>query len=427
MKQKCSFFLSIAGALVWLFLSIWLAVPWIAHLDEKLPLVYVLLVVFGIALLPGYLMCAMFLSNLMNRKRMPLTGAGTEQAVTVVICARNEERIIYRTIRAIAEQKYPGPIEILCVDNGSTDRTRAEILRAAEQLQSQTRRIRLLECAQPGKAYALNTALEEVKTRFFLTVDADTLLEKTAVAAIVERITVSGAACVAGNLLAAQPATWVQKMQIYDYLISIAAVKRYQGSYQSTLVAQGAFSAYDTHAVKRAGGWVQSAGEDIVLTYQLLAQGRASVYEPQAVGYTFTPGTLGALCRQRTRWAKGMIEGLRAVRPWGQPAASSGYFEALNLSIFFLDWAYVFGFLVGVVLALLGMPWFVGWLTLLTLPALLISSASVYRFQSKIPAVRIQNSFCGFICFVLFFQAIQSVCSLTGYLAALTKHALAWK
>lgn len=122
MKQKCSFFLSIAGALVWLFLSIWLAVPWIAHLDEKLPLVYVLLVVFGIALLPGYLMCAMFLSNLMNRKLMPLTGAGTEQAVTVVICARNEERIIYRTIRAIAEQEYPGPIEILCVDNGSTDR-----------------------------------------------------------------------------------------------------------------------------------------------------------------------------------------------------------------------------------------------------------------------------------------------------------------
>ena len=68
-------------------------------------------------------------------------------------------------------------------------------------------------------------------------------------------------------------------MQIYDYLISIAAIKRFQGSYGSTLVAQGAFSAYDTQAVREAGGWEQCAGEDIVLTYRLLAQGRLSLYE----------------------------------------------------------------------------------------------------------------------------------------------------
>ena len=58
----------------------------------------------------------------------------------------------------------------------------------------------------------------------------------------------------AGNLLAAEPKTWVGKMQIYDYLLSIAAVKRYQGSYGATLVAQGAFSAYETSAVRRIGG-----------------------------------------------------------------------------------------------------------------------------------------------------------------------------
>lgn len=38
-------------------------------------------------------------------------------------------------------------------------------------------------------------------------------------------------------------------MQNYDYLLSIAAVKRFQGSYRSTLVAQGAFSAYNTAAL----------------------------------------------------------------------------------------------------------------------------------------------------------------------------------
>lgn len=104
-----------------------------------------------------------------------------------------------------------------------------------------------------------------------MTVDADTLLEKNALATILARRESSGAACVAGNLLVADTNRWVQRMQIYDYLISIAAVKRYQGSYGATLVAQGAFSAYETCAVKQIGGWTQGAGEDIVLTYRLLA------------------------------------------------------------------------------------------------------------------------------------------------------------
>lgn len=106
-----------------------------------------------------------------------------------------------------------------------------------------------------------------------MTVDADTLLEKNALATILARRESSGAACVAGNLLVADTNRWVQRMQIYDYLISIAAVKRYQGSYGATLVAQGAFSAYETCAVKQIGGWTQGAGEDIVLTYRLLALG----------------------------------------------------------------------------------------------------------------------------------------------------------
>lgn len=124
-----------------------------------------------------------------------------------------------------------------------------------------------------------------------MTVDADTLLEKNALATILARRESSGAACVAGNLLVAGTNRWVQRMQIYDYLISIAAVKRYQGSYGATLVAQGAFSAYETCAVKQIGGWTQGAGEDIVLTYRLLALGRASLYEPRAVGFTTVPRT----------------------------------------------------------------------------------------------------------------------------------------
>lgn len=39
--------------------------------------------------------------------------------VSVLICARNEEKTIYRTIEAVVAQRYAAPIEILCVDNTS--------------------------------------------------------------------------------------------------------------------------------------------------------------------------------------------------------------------------------------------------------------------------------------------------------------------
>ena len=417
MKRR-TFVISTAGALTWLLLSSVIAGYWVREAAQRLPWCYTVWVVMGIALLPGYLTSAMFLSNMMHAR--PSTAPQDKAApVSVLICARNEEKTIYRTIEAVVAQRYAAPVEILCVDNGSVDHTRQEIERAEQSLARPDRMIRLISCPAAGKANALNEGLAHIRTDAFVTVDADTLLEENALAAILARRESSGAACVAGNLLAAGTDSWVGRMQIYDYLISIAAVKRYQGSYGVTLVAQGAFSAYETHAVRQIGGWTQGAGEDIVLTYRLLALGRLSLYEPRAIGFTVVPRTLRGLWRQRARWARGMFEGLHAVKPWQQPTLYGGYFEALNLSVLYLDLAYVFGFLVGIVLALLGMPWLAGGATLLTLPALAVVMASVYAFQRRVAGVHVKNSVAGLLCFAVLFQPVQSLCSLDGYARAL--------
>lgn len=425
MKRR-TFVISTAGALTWLLLSSVIAGYWVREAAQRLPWCYTVWVVMGIALLSGYLTSAMFLSNMMHAR--PSTAPQDKAApVSVLICARNEEKTIYRTIEAVVAQRYAAPIEILCVDNGSDDHTRQEIERAEQSLARPDRMIRLISCPAAGKANALNEGLAHIRTDAFVTVDADTLLEENALAAILARRESSGAACVAGNLLAAGTDSWVGRMQIYDYLISIAAVKRYQGSYGVTLVAQGAFSAYETHAVRQIGGWTQGAGEDIVLTYRLLALGRLSLYEPRAIGFTVVPRTLRGLWRQRARWARGMFEGLHAVKPWQQPTLYGGYFEALNLSVLYLDLAYVFGFLVGIVLALLGMPWLAGGATLLTLPALAVVMASVYAFQRRVAGVHVKNSVAGLLCFAVLFQPVQSLCSLDGYARALLGCRVRWK
>lgn len=346
--------------------------------------------------------------------------------VCVIICARNERDCIYETIQSVVRQQYPNEVRILCVDNGSSDGTAQEIERAKRDLENGERRIILISCVKPGKANALNKALYFADTRYIITVDADTVLAEGAMCALLGKISESGAGCVAGNILVFEPKTRVQKMQIYDYLVSIAAVKRYQGSYGSTLVAQGAFSAYETGVVKSLGGWTQGAGEDIVLTYQILGSGRESLYEPYALAYTRVPSSLRSLCKQRIRWARGMFEGLRTVRPWEQSSLCGGFFESINLSIIYLDLSYVFGFLVGLVLAVLGHYWFVGLQTIFLFPLMLIQIASVISFQKKL-GFTIEQSAAGFIYFVLFFQLIQSCCSLIGYIQALIYRKLNWK
>lgn len=420
------FLLSCGAALLWLLLSTLLALPWLRYAAARLSGWYALPVIMGIALLPGYLMCAMFLSNLMHARPAPVAGP-CEEAVTVLVCARNEVQSIYVTLAHLAAQRYDGALEILCVDNGSTDGTDEEIRRAMAELSAPRRSIRLLPCPHKGKANALNAGLAQVRTRYLVTVDADTLLEEHAVDKIVRRIRHSGAACVAGNLLVNHPVNALQRMQVYDYFISIAAIKRFQGSYGATLVAQGAFSAYDADAVRQAGGWEQCAGEDIVLTYRLLAQGRPSLYEPGAIGYTQAPGTLRGLCRQRTRWARGMFDGLRAVAPWRQSTFFGGYFESLNLSIVFLDVTFIFGFWAGVVLLLLGKDWLVGWMTLCTLPGLAINGWSVCAFQRRQAGASIRHSVSGLLCFLLAFQTLQSLCALAGYAQAALRKPLRWK
>lgn len=129
----------------------------------------------------GYLTSAIFLSNVIHA-RPSATIQKEPVPVSVLICARNEEKTIYRTIEAVVAQRYAAPIEILCVDNTSDDHTRQEMERAEKSLTRSDRAIRLISCPVPGKANALNEGLSHIHTDTFVTVDADTVLEENALA-----------------------------------------------------------------------------------------------------------------------------------------------------------------------------------------------------------------------------------------------------
>jgi len=131
-----------------------------------------------------------------------------------------------------------------------------------------------------------------VRTDLVITLDADTLLHPRAIRHLVARLLSApdDVAAVAGSVLVrnSRDTVWT-RMQEWDYFLGIASVKRMQGLYQGTLVAQGAFSLYRAEAVKAAGGWPDAIGEDIVLTWNMMRQGARVCYEPSAVAFTDAP------------------------------------------------------------------------------------------------------------------------------------------
>lgn len=422
--MKTKFSLSVAFGSIWLLVSLFFAVNWAREISNALPVVYVWWVIAGVALLPGFLMSSMFFSNMLHWKTAEYPK--TYEDTTVIICAHNEEDSVARSIKSVLLQRYSGSISVLVVDNASSDLTRQEIFRMMPHAGT-NRSVRYLFCAEPGKARALNTGLAHVHTTHFITLDADTCLERDAVQRIMDHIVHSGSGCVAGNLFVSNAhASMSAKMQNYDYLLSIAAVKRFQGSYKSTLVAQGAFSAYKTAVVKRLGGWRNVLGEDIVLTYQILREGLASTYEPLAAGYTTVPETLGSLYSQRRRWAIGMLEGLSTVPPWRQGSLFSRFFTWVNVSVIYLDLAFLFGFIPGVIMALCGYYYLAGFLTLFTAATCILLYINMYIYQKKL-RIPFENSLCGFVCFLLFFQSIQSCAALHGYLTAVLSTNRSWQ
>jgi poly-beta-1,6-N-acetyl-D-glucosamine synthase len=259
------FTLAQAVALSWMGVSVWLSLPWLRDLAASITIVPAVLVVAFVAYVPGWLVAFLAVSLLLDRQP-PLRVSDPRAAVTVLIAARNEAERIQETIGCIARQDYHGRLEVLVVDNGSTDGTRTvvEAYGAAIGLQ-----VRCLEERQPGKSHALNTGLAAVTTGLVITLDADTLLHPQAVRRLVARQLSAphDVWAVAGSVLVrnSRDNLWT-RMQEWDYFLGIASVKRMQGLYQGTLVAQGAFSLYRTTALRGVGGWPDAIGEDIVLT-----------------------------------------------------------------------------------------------------------------------------------------------------------------
>jgi poly-beta-1,6-N-acetyl-D-glucosamine synthase len=428
MRVTTRFRLSVACGVIWMCLSAWLAWPWIDELARTITLPVAILVITGVALIPGYLNFQLITSLLLDHPA-PIDFEFDYPPLTLLLAAYNEAQDIAQTIAYALAQNYPGGLTVTVIDDGSSDDTVA----IAQCFAHLDRRIRVMQVPHGGKANALNAGLRAARTPLVATIDADTLLMPDALRRIVARMLLSppDTVAVAGAVMVRNSrSSLITQAQTWDYFLGIGSIKRQQALLQATLVAQGAFSVYETAALRAAGGWPDCIGEDIVMTWAMLERGGRTTYEPSAVAFTEAPTTLRTLARQRRRWARGMIEGLRTYgRTLLRQRLPYVHSVAVDAIFPYLDLSFTFVFIPGLVLAAFGDYAIVGPTTLAVLPLNVVISGIMYRRQRSSfgeAGLRVRQNIVGFFAYLLFYQLLMSPVSVAGYTQELFHAARRW-
>jgi peptidoglycan-N-acetylglucosamine deacetylase len=224
--------------------------------------------------------------------------------VTVMIPAYNEESVIVDTVRSALASTYP-KLEILVIDDGSTDRT-AELVRSNF---GRDPRVRLLLQPNRGKPAALNHALSEATGEIVVSIDADTIVDPEAVPRLVRHFVNPKVGAVAGNVKVMNRNKWLTRWQALEYITSQNLEKRAFDLLNCIPVVPGAAGAWRTDLLRANGGFSgDTVAEDTDLTLTIRRNGWKILYDEDAIGRTEVPDTVEALIRQRFRWTFGTLQ-----------------------------------------------------------------------------------------------------------------------
>lgn len=412
-------------AVVWFGLSLVLGLPWYRELASAYGVLGASAIIFGIALIPGMANAFIIAGLLLDRRPSPSRPA-VLPPLSILIAAYNEAGSIRETLESLTRQRYEGDVQVLVIDDGSTDST-AAIVRAAEHDLPWPRHFSLELLRMPrngGKAAALTAGLDLARHDLVVTLDADTMVFRDALTRIVcnQLASPPGTAATAGTVLVRNSRrNLLTRLQEWDYFLGIAVVKRVQSLLQGTLVAQGAFSIYRRDVLLAVGGWPETVGEDIVLTWAILERGYRVGYAEDAFVFTNVPATLGAYFRQRKRWSRGLIEAFKRHPGMLRPRRMNTPFVYYNLMFPVLDMAYLFVFLPGVLAALFWQNYAIASLmTLTVLPLAILVNVLMYLKQLSIfrgNGLVVRRNLLGAIVFTLGYQALLAPPSLAGYLS----------
>lgn len=248
----------------------------------------------------------------------PFAAARAEEApaLTVIIPAYNESAMVEHAIVSVAAASYPGKrLQIIAVDDGSTDDTWRYIQKAALRFPDLVIPIRLP--ANLGKRGALAEGFRRATGEIIVTVDSDSVIERGALLAIAGPFRDPRVGAVAGKVAVHnRRAGLIPRMLHVRFILSFDYLRSAQSVFRTVYCCPGALAAYRTSVVRQVlPAWERQRflgapctyGEDRALTNDILARGYDTVYQRSAVVQTIVPETYSKLCRMFLRWDRSYI------------------------------------------------------------------------------------------------------------------------
>lgn len=246
---------------------------------------------------------------LWNKKRKQISKRYTPR-VSVLIPAWNEEVGILQTLNSVLTSTYR-QIEIIIINDGSTDGTHKKVLQFLRKYAKLTSRNKIpviyKSKTNGGKSRALNYGLKFATGEIVVTIDSDSVIDKEAITNIVKHFRDKKIMCVAGNVKIGNRSKAVGLVQQLEYLYGFY-FKKADSIMNSIYIVGGAAAAYRRKVFTRLGNFDEEIiTEDIEMSTRIQNAGLKIGYAPDAIVYTEGPTDLGGLFKQRLRWKYGRL------------------------------------------------------------------------------------------------------------------------
>ncbi len=232
--------------------------------------------------------------------------------VSVVVPAWNEEVGIIRTIQSLLRNTYKN-LEIIVVNDGSTDNSHRLMLRFQQyitpKLAGSPVRLRYYFKENGGKGTALNTGIQNATGDIIVTMDADSVFDRHAIANLVRYFRDPRVDAAVGNVKVSTGPSLIGRIQALEYLFGFY-YKRAHSVMGAEYIFGGACAAFRRSTTFDSIGLFDHGNktEDIEMSMRTRYHGLRSVYAEDVVCYTEGASTVTGLLNQRLRWKKGRFD-----------------------------------------------------------------------------------------------------------------------
>ncbi|WP_371555717.1 glycosyltransferase [Streptomyces longwoodensis] len=304
----------------------------VAVAEWTVPVLSVGLMVVGVAVMGRFAMMLVLARRhhrQRNRRRFGW-GPPVTRPVSVIVPAYNEKECIANTLESLARSTHP--IEVVVVDDGSTDGT-SQIARAAADRLGM-RNVRIVRQENAGKPAALNNGVRSARHDIVVMMDGDTVFEPDTVRQLVQPFADPRVGAVAGNAKVGNRDTLIGAWQHIEYVMGFNLDRRMYDLLRCMPTIPGAIGAFRREAVLEAGGMSEDTlAEDTDITIALHRAGWQVVYQEHARAWTEAPGSLKQLWSQRYRWSYGTMQALWKHRKSLTEKGPSGRFGRVGMPL----------------------------------------------------------------------------------------------